>query len=130
MAGVVVAIVRIVAISVINSDPATKPPEVISVAKAVEAATPAKAATMKATTAAMKAATPAAKAAAVEAAAAVETSATAVETSASATAVETSTSTSAMSGGGIWLAERGNAQQSKGGGCQSPSCAGASSWFA
>jgi hypothetical protein len=34
LAGVVVAIVRIVAISIINSDPATKPPKVISIAKA------------------------------------------------------------------------------------------------
>ena len=89
----------------------------------------------------------AAKSAAMKAAAGVETStpATAVETSASATAVETSASAaavgtsaspavgttataaaSAMSVDGIWLAERGNAQQSKGGGCQSPSCAGAS----
>ena len=71
---------------------------------------------------------------AVETAATVETSAaaTAVETSAPATAVGTSASasTSAMSVGGIWLAERCNAQQSKGGGCQSPSCAGASFLFA
>jgi hypothetical protein len=67
---------------------------------------------------------------AVETAATVETSAAAatVETSATATAV--GTSTSAMSVGGIWLAERCNAQQSKGGGCQSPSCAGASFLFA
>jgi hypothetical protein len=78
--------------------------------------------------AAMEAAT------AVETAATVETSAAAatVETSATATAVGTSASasTSAMSVGGIWLAERCNAQQSKGGGCQSPSCAGASFLFA
>jgi hypothetical protein len=83
--------------------------------------------------AAMEAAT------AVETPATVETSAAAatVETSATATAVGTSasastvgTSTSAMSVGGIWLAERCNAQQSKGGGCQSPSCAGASFLFA
>jgi hypothetical protein len=70
--------------------------------------------------------------AAMEAATAVETPATAVETPATATAVGTSASasTSAMSVGGIWLAERCNAQQSKGGGCQSPSCAGASFLFA
>jgi hypothetical protein len=86
--------------------------------------------------------------AAMEAATAVKTPATAVETSAAATAVETSapasavgtsasasasavgTSASAVSVGGIWLAERCNAQQSKGGGCQSPSCAGASFLFA
>jgi len=68
--------------------------------------------------------------AAMEAATAVETPATAVETAAPATAVGTSASTSAMSVGGIWLAERCNAQQSKGGGCQSPSCAGASFLFA
>jgi hypothetical protein len=76
--------------------------------------------------------------AAMEAATAVETPATAVETAATdAAAVETSapatavgTSASAMSVGGIWLAERCNAQQSKGGGCQSPSCAGASFLFA
>jgi hypothetical protein len=74
---------------------------------------------------------------------AVETPAIAVETPATATAVGTSAtatatavgtsasaSTSAMSVGGIWLAERCNAQQSKGGGCQSPSCAGASFLFA
>jgi hypothetical protein len=65
--------------------------------------------------------------AAMEAAAATEPAAmeaaTAVETPATA-------STSAMSVGGIWLAERCNAQQSKGGGCQSPSCAGASFLFA
>ena len=149
MAGVVVAIVRIVAISVIDSDPATKPPEVISVAKApevisvakameapteavpaVESGTPAKTAAMKATspakTAAMKAAT------AVEASAtAVETPATAVETPA--TAMEPTAATAAapaMSVGGIWLAERGNAQQSNRDASQSLSCTVASSLFA
>jgi hypothetical protein len=72
--------------------------------------------------------------AAMEAATAVETPATAVETAAtvetSAAATAVGTSASAMSVGGIWLAERCNAQQSKGGGCQSPSCAGASFLFA
>jgi hypothetical protein len=88
---------------------------VISVAKAmeavvhtreaaVEAATPAKTATMKA--------------------------ATVVETSTPAPAVETSASATAMSVGGIWLAERRDAQQSNGNASQSPSYAGARSLFA
>ena len=84
MAGVVVAIVRIVAISVIDSDPATKPPEVISVAKAPEVISVAKA--MEAPTeavAAVESGSPA-KTAAMKAATAVEASATAVETPATA----------------------------------------------
>ncbi len=139
MAEVVVAIVRIVAISVIDSDPATKPPEVISVAKApeviyvakaMEAPTEAVAAVESgspAKTAAMKATSPA-KTAAMKAATAVEASATAVETPA--TAVETPATAPAMSVGGIWLAERGNAQQSNRDASQSLSCTVASSLFA
>ena len=133
MAGVVVAIVRIVAISVIDSDPATKPPEVISVAKAMEAPTEAVAAVESgspAKTAAMKATSPA-KTAAMKAATAEEASATAVETPA--TAMEPTAATAAapaMSVGGIWLAERGNAQQSNRDASQSLSCTVASSLFA
>ena len=142
MAGVVVAIVRIVAISVIDSDPATKPPEVISVAKAPEVISVAKAmeapteavaaveSGSPAKTAAMKATSPA-KTAAMKAATAVEASATAVETPA--TAMEPTAATAAapaMSVGGIWLAERGNAQQSNRDASQSLSCTVASSLFA
>jgi hypothetical protein len=139
LAGVVVAIVRIVAISVIDSDPATKPPEVISVAKAPEVISVAKAmeapteavaaveSGSPAKTAAMKAAT--AKTTAVEASAtAVKTPATAVETPA--TAMEPTAAAPAMSVGGIWLAERGNAQQSNRDASQSLSCTVASSLFA
>jgi hypothetical protein len=138
LAGVVVAIVRIVAISVIDSDPATKPPEVISVAKAPEVISVAKAmeapteavaaveSGSPAKTAAMKAAT--AKTTAVEASAtAVKTPATAVETPA--TAMEPTAAAPAMSVGGIWLAERGNAQQSNRDASQSLSCTVASSLF-
>ena len=131
MAGVVVAIVRIVAISVIDSDPATKPPEVISVAKAPEVISVAKA--MEAPTeavAAVESGSPA-KTAAMKAATAVEASATAVETPA--TAMEPTAATAAapaMSVGGIWLAERGNAQQSNRDASQSLSCTVASSLFA
>ena len=145
MAGVVVAIVRIVAISVIDSDPATKPPEVISVAKAPEVISVAKA--MEAPTeavAAVESGSPA-KTAAMKAATAVEASATAVETPATAvetpaTAVETpatameptaaTAAAPAMSVGGIWLAERGNAQQSNRDASQSLSRTVASSLFA
>jgi hypothetical protein len=145
LAGVVVAIVRIVAISVIDSDPATKPPEVISVAKAPEVISVAKA--MEAPTeavAAVESGSPA-KTAAMKAATAVEASATAVETPATAvetpaTAVETpatameptaaTAAAPAMSVGGIWLAERGNAQQSNRDASQSLSCTVASSLFA
>ena len=138
MAGVVVAIVRIVAISVIDSDPATKPPEVISVAKAPEVISVAKA--MEAPTeavAAVESGSPA-KTAAMKAATAVEASATAVETPATAvetpaTAMEPTAATAAapaMSVGGIWLAERGNAQQSNRDASQSLSCTVASSLFA
>jgi hypothetical protein len=143
LAGVVVAIVRIVAISVIDSDPATKPPEVISVAKAPEVISVAKA--MEAPTeavAAVESGSPA-KTAAMKAATAVEASATAVETPATAvetpaTAVETPATAMepaaaapapAMSVGGIWLAERGNAQQSNRDASQSLSCTVASSLF-
>jgi hypothetical protein len=139
LAGVVVAIVRIVAISVIDSDPATKPPEVISVAKAPEVISVAKAmeapteavaaveSGSPAKTAAMKAAT--AKTTAVEASAtAVKTPATAVETPA--TAMEPTAAAPAMSVGGIWLAERGNAQQSNRDASQSLSRTVASSLFA
>ena len=131
MAGVVVAIVRIVAISIIDSDPATKPPEVISVAKAPEVISVAKA--MEAPTeavAAVESGSPA-KTAAMKAATAVEASATAVETPA--TAMEPTAATAAapaMSVGGIWLAERGNAQQSNRDASQSLSCTVASSLFA
>ena len=138
MAGVVVAIVRIVAISVIDSDPATKPPEVISVAKAPEVISVAKA--MEAPTeavAAVESGSPA-KTAAMKAATAVEASATAVETPATpvetpATAMEPTAATAAapaMSVGGIWPAERGNAQQSNRDASQSLSCTVASSLFA
>jgi hypothetical protein len=138
LAGVVVAIVRIVAISVIDSDPATKPPEVISVAKAPEVISVAKA--MEAPTeavAAVESGSPA-KTAAMKAATAVEASATAVETPATAvetpaTAMEPTAATAAapaMSVGGIWLAERGNAQQSNRDASQSLSCTVASSLFA
>ena len=142
MAGVVVAIVRIVAISVIDSDPATKPPEVISVAKAPEVISVAKAmeapteavaaveSGSPAKTAAMKATSPA-KTAAMKAATAVEASATAVETPA--TAMEPTAATAAapaMSVGGIWPAERGNAQQSNRDASQSLSRTVASSLFA
>jgi len=145
LAGVVVAIVRIVAISVIDSDPATKPPEVISVAKAPEVISVAKA--MEAPTeavAAVESGSPA-KTAAMKAATAVEASATAVETPATAvetpaTAVETpatameptaaTAAAPAMSVGGIWPAERGNAQQSNRDASQSLSCTVASSLFA
>ena len=138
MAGVVVAIVRIVAISVIDSDPATKPPEVISVAKAPEVISVAKA--MEAPTeavAAVESGSPA-KTAAMKAATAVEASATAVETPATpvetpATAMEPTAATAAapaMSVGGIWLAERGNAQQSNRDASQSLSRTVASSLFA
>ena len=131
MAGVVVAIVRIVAISVIDSDPATKPPEVISVAKAPEVISVAKA--MEAPTeavAAVESGSPA-KTAAMKAATAVEASATAVETPA--TAMEPTAATAAapaMSVGGIWPAERGNAQQSNRDASQSLSRNVASSLFA
>jgi len=138
LAGVVVAIVRIVAISVIDSDPATKPPEVISVAKAPEVISVAKA--MEAPTeavAAVESGSPA-KTAAMKAATAVEASATAVETPATpvetpATAMEPTAATAAapaMSVGGIWLAERGNAQQSNRDASQSLSRTVASSLFA
>ena len=138
MAGVVVAIVRIVAISVIDSDPATKPPEVIFVAKAPEVISVAKA--MEAPTeavAAVESGSPA-KTAAMKAATAVEASATAVETPATpvetpATAMEPTAATAAapaMSVGGIWLAERGNAQQSNRDASQSLSRTVASSLFA
>ena len=138
MAGVVVAIVRIVAISVIDSDPATKPPEVISVAKAPEVISVAKA--MEAPTqavAAVESGSPA-KTAAMKAATAVEASATAVETPATpvetpATAMEPTAATAAapaMSVGGIWPAERGNAQQSNRDASQSLSRTVASSLFA
>jgi hypothetical protein len=142
LAGVVVAIVRIVAISVIDSDPATKPPEVISVAKAPEVISVAKA--MEAPTeavAAVESGSPA-KTAAMKAATAVEASATAVETPATAvetpatavetpaTAMEPTAAAPAMSVGGIWLAERGNAQQSNRDASQSLSCTVASSLFA
>ena len=135
MAGVVVAIVRIVAISVIDSDPATKPPEVISVAKAPEVISVAKAmeapteavaaveSGSPAKTAAMKATSPA-KTAAMKAATAVETSATAMEPTAATAAAP------AMSVGGIWPAERGNAQQSNRDASQSLSRTVASSLFA
>jgi len=138
LAGVVVAIVRIVAISVIDSDPATKPPEVISVAKAPEVISVAKA--MEAPTqavAAVESGSPA-KTAAMKAATAVEASATAVETPATpvetpATAMEPTAATAAapaMSVGGIWPAERGNAQQSNRDASQSLSRTVASSLFA
>jgi len=145
LAGVVVAIVRIVAISIIDSDPATKPPEVISVAKAPEVISVAKA--MEAPTeavAAVESGSPA-KTAAMKAATAVEASATAVETPATAvetpaTAVETpatameptaaTAAAPAMSVGGIWPAERGNAQQSNRDASQSLSRTVASSLFA
>jgi len=138
LAGVVVAIVRIVAISVIDSDPATKPPEVISVAKAPEVISVAKA--MEAPTeavAAVESGNPA-NTAAMKAATAVEASATAVETPATpvetpATAMEPTAATAAapaMSVGGIWPAERGNAQQSNRDASQSLSCTVASSLFA
>ena len=81
-------------------------------------------------TAAMKATSPA-KTAAMKAATAVEASATAVETPA--TAMEPTAATAAapaMSVGGIWLAERGNAQQSNRDASQSLSCTVASSLFA
>ena len=74
----------------------------------------------------------AARSAAMKAAACVETSTstTAVETAASsAVGTPATAAASAMSVDGFWLAERGNTQQSKGGGCQSPSCAGASFLF-
>jgi len=100
-----------------------KAPEVIYVAKAMEAPTEAVAAVESgspAKTAAMKATSPA-KTAAMKAATAVETPAPAVETPATAPA---------MSVGGIWLAERGNAQQSNRDASQSLSCTVASSLFA
>jgi len=120
-------------------------PKVVTIPAEMRAMKPAAMEPAKTASAECAAMEAAAKSAAMKAAAgvetststtAVETSATAVETAASAAAVGTSASSavgttataaaSAMSVGGIWLAERGNAQQSKGGGCQSPSCAGAS----